>query len=300
MSTADLKELIKPPFANYDVVVYFGCGLFSLPLIYHYILEPTGFRFPGFDFQIGVGIAEEAIRVLSLLFSVYVLGHIVAFSSSLFIEKSVDSFYGKISSAILISTWSQAKDRPSLVAAWKADRRKSAFRKGYRIQSFIRLLIQLPAIPMFWVVGQTGGFDYYRSRIPRSLVFSIRTKLVKMGYGPAGLRDPWFKILEHVVINKCPSATARMYNYLVISGTFRSLSFLFLMCIWFEIYYSLHEFTDGHSLITTLMSDNKGLYYHAITLFILYIVYGFCVASYMKFSRRYAEEALFAFVLSGD
>jgi len=33
----------------------------------------------------------------------------------------------------------------------------------------------------------------------------------------------WYKSLEYYVINKMPSAGTRMYNYLVISGLFRTL-----------------------------------------------------------------------------
>ncbi|RYG96611.1 MAG: hypothetical protein EON58_11695 [Alphaproteobacteria bacterium] len=300
MTTGNLKDVIKPPFATYDIVVYFGCGLFSLPLIFHYLIEPAGFRFPRFSFHIGLEFAQDAISVLSLLFSVYVLGHIIAYCSSLTIEKAIDLYFGKISSAIILSTWSESVDRPELRQAWRADRRAHAFRRGKLIQNSIRTLIVAPAVPLVLLVNFIGGFDYYRSRVPRRLVFQAREKLIAMGYGPAGLRDPWFKVLEHVIINNCPTATARMYNYLIIGGIFRSISFLFLVCIWFEIYFFIHYIFHGHYFVKALMSDGLSPYYHAATFVILYSVFGFCLASYMKFSRRYAEEAIFAFVLAKD
>lgn len=300
MSGASLKDYVRPPFANYDVVVYFGCGLFSLPLVFHYLIEPTGLRFPRFRFNIGIDFAQDAISLMSMLFSVYLLGHIIAYCSSVVIERSIDTYFGKISSAIILSTWSESKDRPELRTAWRADRRSKAFRRGRWVQNLLRTIFIGPLIPLVLFVNLIGGFDYYRSRVPRKLVFQAREKLGEMGYGPAGLRDPWFKVLEHEVINNNPSATARMYNYLVISGIFRSLSFLFLCSIWAEIYFLIHRRLDGDYLIKPLMSDTTSLSYHLFAFFILYIVLGFSLASYMKFSRRYAEEAIFAFVLARD
>lgn len=297
---ADLKDLVKPPFANYDVVVYFGCGLFALPLIKHYVVEPTGLRFPSFNFDIGLEIAGSAISVLSLLFSVYLLGHIISYCSSLFIEKAINTFFGKTSSAILLSTWSQSKDRPELRKAWRASRRRKAFRKGCRTQNILRTLAVAPAIPLVWIVNLTGGFDFYHSRIPRAVIFKARKKLSDMGYGPVGLNDPWYKTLEHVVINRYPATTARMYNYLVISGIFRSLSFLFLACLWMQIYYAAHGFIHDDMPVKALLSDEVNIEYQIIAFSLLYIVLGFSLASYMKFARRYAEEAIFAFVLAEE
>jgi hypothetical protein len=38
-------------------------------------------------------------------------------------------------------------------------------------------------------------------------------------------------------MNNCPVATARMYNYLVIFGVFRSLCVILLISLWFESFY---------------------------------------------------------------
>jgi len=92
----NIKDIIKPPFANYDVVVYFGCALFSLPLIDHYVFKPTGFRFPTYQLNIGIPLADNAVSTLSLLFSVYLLGHIISYASSLLTEKSIETFLEKL------------------------------------------------------------------------------------------------------------------------------------------------------------------------------------------------------------
>jgi hypothetical protein len=296
-SPADLKELIKPPFANYDIVVYFGCGLFSLPLIFHYFIEPAGFRFPRFSFAIGIPFADALISTLSLLFAVYVLGHIIAYVSSVMIEKGIDRFFGKVSSAIWISSSMHGMGRDELVNAWVFSQIKKAFTRGRRIQNAFRVLFHLPVIPLYIVVLLTGGFDYYRTRLPRGVMEGLQRKAQELGYGSIGLNEPWYKTVEYHVINNNQVATARMYNYLVISGTFRSLSLRFLVAIWCEIYYVLHHWVFGHALIKPLMYEGQWWFAHVFGVVLLMIVYGFSVSSYMKFGRRYAEEAIFAFVL---
>ncbi len=296
--SGELKDLIKPPFANYDIVVYFGCGLFSLPLIYHYLIEPSGYRFPRFEFKIGIPIADTVISTLSLLFSVYVLGHIIAYVGSIIIEKSIDAYFGKVSSAILISNASGRGRRSEIVNAWLYSRFRKSFQRGRRMQNAIRLIAHAPVLPLYGFVAVVGGFDYYKSRIPNSIMKLLRTKMRGQKIGPVRLHSPWYKPLEHVVTNGNQIATTRMYNYLVISGTFRSLSLLFLGCIWLELYYCIHAISDGHFHVKSLMSDENRIGNHLLSLVMLYTVYGFSIASYMKFSRRYAEEAIFAYVLS--
>jgi hypothetical protein len=292
-----VRELIKPPFANYDVVVYFGCGLFALPLIYHYLVEPAQLRFPRFHFDLGMPFANEAISTLSLLFAVYLLGHIIAYTSSLLIERAIDVFYGKVSSAILLSNHSQGGDKQELVNAWIYSRTREAFQSGRKIQNVLRVIAHIPVVPLYVVIALIGGFDYYRTRVPKHVMFLASKKLHDDGYGPVGLREPWYKTLEHLVINNHPGATARMYNYLVISGLFRSLSLLFLACIWAEVYYVMMWWTVGDYPLRPLLSDADTTAARLFNFALLYTAFGFSISSYMKFQRRYAEEAIFAFVL---
>lgn len=202
-----------------------------------------------------------------------------------------------MSSAILLSNYAPAGNKSELINAWIYERLKEAFRKGRRIQNGLRALAHLPVLPLYLAIDFIGGFDYYRSRVPKRVIFLARKNLRDSGYGPIGLREPWYKTLEYVVINHHPSATARMYNYLVISGLFRSLSLLFLACIWAEAYYAGHFLIDGDYPLRPLMNDATTLSAHIFAVALLYVAYGFSISSYMKFQRRYAEEAIFAYVL---
>lgn len=290
--------MIKPPFANYDVVVYFGCALFSLPIIDHYLLKPTGFRFPTYQLNIGIEFADTAVSTLSLLFSVYLLGHIISYASSLLTEKSIETFFGKVSSAIIISTVKERRFKKEVVSAFIFRKLQQSMELRNRKLSIVRLVILSPVIPLFLLIIWLGGFDYYKSRISLETLTKIRRKAVNLGLCEVRLDEPWYKELEHYVINRHPVALSRMYNYLVISGIFRSLSAIFLACIWMELYYLGHYLVTGHYHVTVLASDVRFGFERIFAFIALYIIYGFSVSSYMKFQRRYAEEALFAFLLT--
>lgn len=296
----EVKDLVKPPFANYDVVVYFGCGLFCLPLIYHYMIEPAGLRFPRFRFDIGMPFADTAISTLSLLFTVYILGHMIAYAASYFVEKTVEVFCGKISSSILISTLSSNNKYPETLQAWIFDHVRDAFKKGRRLFSVFRLVVLAPVAPAITIMFLTKSFDYFRTRVPRRVMEQVRQRCKRLNYGPVGLRTKWYKLVEHDVINNNQNASARMYNYLVISGIFRSLSLLFLASAWAEIIWWTYGKIKGLDPVKALLSDKPISGAHIAAGIIFNILFVFSLSAYIKFSRRYAEEAIFAFVLTRE
>ena len=117
-----LKNLGRPPFANYDLVVYFGGGLFALPFIYRYLLHPFGVPLPSFVLTESNRVTLEIIRGLALLMAVYVIGHLIAYLSSQLVEKTVDRFLGKMSAAIIVSMESSKADRDNQLKAMFRDR----------------------------------------------------------------------------------------------------------------------------------------------------------------------------------
>lgn len=294
----EARDYIKPPFATYDIVVYFGCGLFCLPLIFHYIIEPLGWRFPRFQFNLGIEFAETAISTLSLLFAVYILGHIVAHMAGHAIEKSVDLFFGKLSSAILISHNTQKSEFTETLQGWIVRRFKEAFSKGHKTSSSLRILILSPVLPTLLFIFIFRQLEYFRSRIPPRVMDQVKKRCIQKGFGPVGLKTKWYKALEHDVINNCPVALVRMYNYLVISGLFRSLTLIFLSCAWLELFYWILRICTGLEVVNSLMSDTRVRFGHLMALVGFNFLFGFSLSAYLKFGRRYVEEAIFSFVLT--
>lgn len=300
----DLSKVIpRPPFANYDIVVYFGGGLFAIPFLNRYIFEPTRLRWPQFKVEMSSQIAGEIVAGLSLAFSIYIVGHILAYLGSQLVEKTMDRVLGKVSSAIIISSLSGGKGRDEAARALIFHNLKKIGWPNFKIAFWARAIFHLPAIPLYVLSFSLGVFGYYETRVPNRVLSVARERFDQLSlHGlKISLKTKWFKPLEYWVINRDPAATMRMYNYLVIGGLFRTVSFLFLVAAWLQIYYLIHQIADGEALIRPmLMADPfwSLLLEMAITL----TLYLFALFSFIKFQRRYAEEAIFAFALgsSGD
>lgn len=288
-----IQSTVKPPFANYDVVVYFGGGIFFLPFIERYFLDPFKADLPRFFNIKDAGFIETSVSSLVALFSLYVIGHILAYVSSQIIEKTTDKCFGKSSSAIIVSTRTSSIKRNEAIRALVWRNIKKLFVKNSKITSFVRILINIPVLPIFIITFAFGFFGYYESRVPRKTLQAANKIISNIGLGKIDISidSKWFKIIESDVINNYPIATARMYNYLVISGLFRTLSIVFLIAIWIEFYYMVHLYYDNHLVIGKLIYNNR-----IFGFVVYYLFFTFCFYSFMKFKRRYAEEAIFAFV----
>ena len=291
-----LKELIRPPFANCDVVVYFGGGLFCIPFVNRYLMEPMNLEWPKFSIHVGSPFADEIVSGLSLVFFVYIVGHILAYVSSQIIEKMTDRILGKISTSIIVSAWSSPKSRNELVRSVIYDKIKKIRQDKAIIPTVVRGIAHAPAIPVYIAIYALGVFSYYETRVPYSVIRLVRDKIEEIGVPNLkfGIREKWFKPLEYFVINRFPSAVVRMYNYLVIGGLFRTLCLIFLISMWFQLYYALHFQEDGDWFLRPFMGSSRkiSILWEYICSSFLYL---FCFCSYLKFQRRYAEEAIFAF-----
>jgi hypothetical protein len=291
-----VKNLIRPPFATYDVVVYFGCGLFALPFLNHYLVEPFGLKLPAFEMKSNIPFAGAFISTLALLFAVYILGHMIAYAGSQVIEKTVDTFFGKTSQVVLATSGAKLGDRnPILRTEIRA--RTAEMWKAARFVTIIRAISHLPLWPVYGVLYLVGAFGFYGSRVPEHVFKAVAANMKLIGF-PAAVPAPgraWFKTLEAYVMNHLPIATARMYNYLVIYGLFRSMAFIFLAAIWAEVIYLLDRLFTGHVHISFLMTNSTSWAAELWSLGVLYVGFVFALWSYLKFLRRYVEEAVFAF-----
>ena len=289
-----LKDLVKPPFANYDVVVYFGGGLFAIPFLAHYLLVPLQIGWPKFSVDTGSVITNEVVSGLTLLFSIYILGHFLAYIGSQLVEKAIDRFLGKISTAILISSMATSANRNSAIRAVIYNKIKSISRDKAIFPSVVRVIFHLPVIIIYMLVFTLGIFGYYNTRVTPEVIAAARRDISKLNLDGLTLKlqSPWFKPLEYYVINRDGLATARMYNYLVIGGLFRSLCVIFMGALWLHIYYIIHYFCDGDWRLPGSSGAWSAFFQYAF----LSALYIFSLFSYLKFQRRYCEEAIFAFV----
>lgn len=295
-----IKGAVKPPFANYDIVVYFGCGLFVLPFLRHYVIEPFGLRFPIFNIAIGIPFVDGLITALSLLFAIYILGHIIAYVGSQLIEKSVDAFLdGKTSALLLSASQATKENRNAAVRKRLRNGWEHAWSKRPWFSAFMRYGAHFPASIAYAFIYVCEIFEFYSTRVEPTIFDVAATKLRKLEVG-AEISDDgrWFKALEAIVINRQPVATARMYNYLVISGLFRSIALIFLFALWMELLHLLLWKGLGWHHIGFFLSDSGGFGRWLFGYFVLTTVYIFALFSFLKFQRRYVEDAIFAFVFA--
>lgn len=294
------KLVERPPFANYDLVVYFGGGLFAIPFINRYIVEPTNLSWPNFEIGSTSTTAQAIIIALASIFSIYIAGHFIAYISSQLIEKAIERVLGKVSTAIIISSISTDYSRNEAMRSFIFSNILKMRATFWRVATVIRFIFHIPVIPLYIVSFIAGVFGYYDTRLPSSVMSVARTKMISLDIDGLRItiRTKWFKALEYWVINNDPSAVQRMYNYLIIAGLFRSLSFIFLSSVWISIYAICHYCYHGDFIYESNFSSN-GLMSLSIELSLLIFVYLFSLFSFIKFQRRYAEEAIFAFALRG-
>ncbi len=290
-----IKSLGRPPFANYDLVVYFGGGLFALPFLYRYFIHPLGIPMPSFLLDAAPQVTLEIVRALAILMAVYVLGHLIAYLASQLIEKAVDRFLGKMSTAIIISMKSSRAERDEELRKMFFARAKRIKKENAVFPSFVRAAFHLPCAFHYAIVYWAGLFGYLDTRIPPKAFELVKSKYEKFVVPDDTIRTDtkWYKSLEYYVINNVPDAVPRMYNYLVMAGLFRSLSFIFLTSSWFVLIYILVYQKWGTwplGLTERGTGEGAGLF-EWLSLTSLSV---FSLVSYLKFQRRYTEEAIMA------
>ncbi|MBW3167186.1 hypothetical protein [Qipengyuania flava] len=296
-----LKNLGRPPFANYDIVVYFGGGLFALPFLYRYFLYPFGVPIPSFVLMETGQVSLEIIRGLALLMSVYVLGHLISYLSSQLVEKAIDRFIGKISTAIIVSLKESRESRNEGLKAMVRKRTARIRAENATFSSAVRGFFHIPNVLHYVVVYKTGIFGYLDTRIPPDAFAKAKLRYGTIVLDGCNMQEntKWFKSLEYYVINNIPDAVPRMYNYLVMAGLFRSLSFIFLWSSWLTVVFMItHRLFGTWPLGLTEMGTGEGSgIMEWLSLSSLSV---FSLVAYLKFQRRYAEEAIMALAFSNS
>lgn len=286
-------EKAKLPFANYDIVVYFGVGICSLPLIFRYFLSHNGAKFPPLFSGYSQPLINDIVSIIALIFGVYILGHGVALISSIIVERFIYDLMGTPSNVITRIAAPQVSHPRTSTRDSSIAGLKKTYGNDPTPADIIRLLIHLPAMPLYFLMYSLRLFGFYESKISSFVVVRTQKRLEKcFDYNGSILVDPnWFKIVEYACANDHPVAMPKMYNYLMIYGIFRSISLLILLALWMELYY--YFLVGGLGFIDVNGSGNI-----FVRLAVLYGAYLIAIMGFGKFSRRYSEEAVQAFALS--
>lgn len=286
-----LEKTPKFPISNYDIVVYFGVGISTLPFVYRYFLASSGAILPPVFGGYADEIVNRAVSLISLAFAVYIVGHGIAILSSMFIEQFLYRSAGPPSNIIV----NAAKPTFSVGGSFREDLRmrlKDVYSHP-RPADLVRLIYHAPAMPVYILMYIFQVHGFYETKLNSFVILRTQKRLEHcFDFSDTILTNvKWFKIVEYACANDHPVATAKMYNYMVIYGLFRSTAFLLLCSIWLEIFY--YFYSGGLGFI-----DHSGHGRILVRLFILYGGYFVSFIGFAKFTRRYTEEALQAFALS--
>lgn len=236
-----------------------------------------------------IGLVTRSVIWLS---ASYLSGHLAAFASTYAVEKPVHHYLG-YPSAVWLEFEKKArlgKIAQDLKSIFQ-DSVKGSLKNSYKDPvQIVVLALQLPAIPIFWAIYKKGAFGFYSPKLPLGLMDDVRELYAKIGVRiPIGIGTRWEKVLEHYVANNCPLAYTRMYNYLVIYGALRLLSFIMLLVIWSILGESIYNFLLFDAYFDVMKFSFMAMFATA---------YAFSVMAFAKFNRRYFEETIMALVLA--
>lgn len=281
----------KAPFANYDIIVYFGGGLLSLLLIYWYIFSPIEFADLGHIAPwIKRSVTHQIIFALITAALAYLSGHLVAYMASHFIEGFINKTCGSFSQIILLSTREFTRFRSDLNKQIDINLRANL---GWT-KSPLVWLAHVPFAPWYFFVKRFGLFESLDTRLPKSMVSELERRV--QGLFPnitINSRRQWFRWVEYYTYYNAPVAAASMYNYLIISGFMRTVAMIMLFGVWGELAHAAYATTSDGWII----HRGSGIYGTAAYIFAFAVGYVCALTAYVKFYRRYVEEAIMGFIL---
>lgn len=281
----------KAPFANYDIVVYLGGGFFALLIAWRYLVVP----FEIFDLS-GLtgekahdGWTTQIVLIVLLGILSYTAGHLISYLSSHFVEGFLNKVIGSFSEVIRLSTKPRTKFNEGLRERIKANLDSNfTWRKGW-----VLWVAHAPIGLWYGALIQFDLFDSLDTRLPGRMMRKLDKKL-KVYFPEVRPKKAkqWFRWVEYYSNYNAPTASASMYNYLVISGFMRSIAFILLLAIWFELAHFAYYAVEGDAKIHV----DKGLLHWGAYASVLYVGYICAITAYTKFYRRYVEEAILGFL----
>lgn len=287
MSDGANVRVERIPFTIYDVIAYLGPGIVSAWAIFDVV--PSLFNAPNDSVArfvhdrsaiFGVAAIDIAVAIVVAGVFAYTLGVLIGFIASVTIEKLSIVYFGYPSEFV--------RTRYKF-AGPIADRdiTKKFLANGCASGAILVQLICLPLTIFIWGANILALFSVVIKPLPETMILSWEERFqflsgYKIGYER---RVDWFRFVCFYVINNNPVAFLRMYNYLTLYGFLRNMTFIFLVSTWV---YS--------SAAIVFCGTERGCTF-AISALASGIVCGGLFCGFLKFYRRYTEEAILAFAL---
>lgn len=285
----------KNPFSVYDFLGYVFPGAITLMIIrLVYYLHTHELLLSLYSCDLFV---ESLLHDFSwddsifFILSAYVLGHIVAYASSLTVEPYAVWRYGYPSKFML-------RNNPEKEYLSVKESLDSKIKKSIKfLKKSIRVII-LPVFVLDYLLGRYCHLNmYYVKGLDEKMINDIVGK-IKHLYQKLGLDNivsdedikgddfDYHRVVYHYVYEKHEAHRAKMDNYVALYGFMRALSFISVLVFWISLIAAVANCCNEYLTFWTSFMWLVG-----ISLLCFFFFMGF-----MKFYRRFTLESLMCLV----
>lgn len=260
------NRIDKTPITAYDIIGYLvpGITLFGLSLY-----SWNGLK--AFD-KIDVGVSnlgDASIIIISIILS-YIAGHCIAVVSALSLERIV-ILYFKFPSYYLLN-----EDKKCDVV--------NRVRAENKLKLSLLILLNPLQFLSYFILVCLDFHSHFVKTMSKSHI-EILKYVVARKYGINISNDnglSWFGFVEKNVILDSQIGASRMYNYMNLYGFCRNMSVCFSLLLYFSICSAIYSTSSPKH----------------ISVFIALLAAGSIILSlgFLKFFRRYSQEAIMVFI----
>lgn len=288
MSESRVERL---PFTVYDILGYFVPGSFMTWVFVSYIHPNDLVKLSDLinNDIIENSIINQSLSIFIFFVISFLVGHIIAFLSSITVEKLVICYFGYPSKTLLVDQKIKGPIKHRTAIRNIIDNIKNA-------RVVIIHIFMFPLVPVVWFLILTGWHSIVIKTLPNSIAKMIQDKFEKVteySIDPETSEKNWFIYICYYVINNNASASFRMYNYVTVYGFLRSFCFIFVVFSFISFknsFYSLYHIYYYGIFIYNYDADYLKVF------FIFMIISSMLFCAFIKFYRRYSEEAMMAFI----
>lgn len=289
--------MIKNPFSVFDFFGYVIPGAFALIAVFYFIkMEPLNFTDP---MSLGEVIAtvkrwlmasESIVSCSVFLILSYIVGHLVAYISSITIERFLIWWYGYPSEFLLTEEgrwWHVCHDARSMLNNKKHHYIRD-FLRTYSLRIVVSLLLFPILIPtlLMKILGGDGFLVKTLDAYLKDIILCKRKALARHLHLPDSAhydKVDYHRVIYHYVYEKAGSHRQKMDNYVALYDFLRSLTLIFVGIFM----YVMTSVGCGDCQV--------GPYYWWSLLGLMVVTYLFYMG-FFKFYRRFTLEAFMCLV----
>ena len=295
---------MKNPFSIYDFLGYLFPGILAMSMIVYFSKgEPDIVKF-----WAAYGLekrGQESGSVFSLESSViliilsYVLGHVISYLSSVFVENFTNKVYGYPSRYLLEEddyTYKDLWKRFFITGSQSGNKCMMWIKKGFRyLLKFGVFIFLLPITLPVYTFGYLLDINHFITRpLDSSLRMIIKDKIKNL-YDHLHIRDgekveDFHRIVMHYVYINVSNCQPKVNNYIALYGFMRCMAFL--LCLFFDVLlckaiYSVDMLAEiDWEIIVTLI----------VVFMVAYILF----LAFVKFYRRNTLEDFMTLVVDDN